>query len=532
MPRPANFFTTLNGVPVHYDRLPLAEYGSRGKPYDFHATKEFEDKLDACFAELEQTCPLGRPEVITSAGAWVDKDGEHGKGKAFDLDGIHWSNRKFVCLNFPNDRHFYIGVEAVLRKFFPTVLNYYFNTDHHDHLHMDLSRTLAFKRSRRSQVFFLQSALTHVLEIPVDIDGGWGPQTAGATTQALAELNIDGQLENLETWMQFLDAVSARAFQEVEPPPVDSEEIPTDATVVAKQVTVRKQQVGNKMKWFGKIDDEPEFLVGRESFFQKQNGRGLSLYDGLKYNPDDYRADYGFWADFIYPTSFCESEQGFFNALNTWDRAHFTFGFMQFGAHEFDGDFARYLRGLLALPEAAAYFPELVLKNERVHRKVNGSLVNLETNTKPTKLAVYLNPDFHVIESIEAENAARFIHWTNNSLASRKLQVEIAIKIFRQILRGHTNTYSLDGKPDKVCLVIADIHHQGRAGEDTVPLIKQALATNGNMEKAYQNLLQIGKADYAPRIATLKNKIDAMLAQGKLGKMKYSKAQHDFVPSS
>ncbi|MEA2207073.1 MAG: hypothetical protein QOE77_3849 [Blastocatellia bacterium] len=517
MARPDNFFRTLNGIPVHYDRPPVAPYGSRGVAYDFHGTNELESKLDACFAELEQVCPLGRPEVLTSGGAWVDKPGFHGSGEALDLDGIHWANKAFVTLNFPTDRRFYLGIEAVLRKHFPTVLNYYFNAAHHDHLHLDLGGQIAFNRVR-SKILFLQAALTYVLEIPVAIDGGWGPETSGGITRALTELNISGQLENLDTWRQFLAAVSQRAFSDTAMP-----------LTTGKTVTVRKQTAGNAKKWFATIDDEPEFFVGREASYPPQGGKGLSGYEGMKYKPEDYRAEYGFWADFILPTAFCESEQGFFNALNTWDKAYFTFGFMQFGAHVFNGDFAKYFRGLLALPEAAAYFPNLELKDNRVHQRVNGNLVNLETNTDPTKLAKYLNPDFQVVEPVEAENAARLIHWSNNSLASRKLQVAVSIEFFRQTLTDHAVVFSLDGKPDKVCLVIADIYHHGRGGQKKQTLIKNALATNGDMEKAYRNLLTIGQDNHAPRINTLKAKVAAMIAAGTLGRMKYDAAQSDFV---
>lgn len=519
MARPNNFFKTLNGVPVHYDRLPLAAYGSRGVPYDFYATRDFENKLDAFFAELEAVCPLGRPEVITSGGAWVDKPLYHGSGEAFDLDGIHWADKRFVTREFPNDRRFYVGVEALLRKHFPTVLNYYFNQAHEDHFHIDLGGQLAFNRVR-NKVLFLQSALTHVMEMPVAIDGGWGTETAGATANALAKLNISGQLENLDTWRQFLAAISARAFGET-----ISETVPT-----GKRVTVRKQTVGSEQKWFATVDDEPEFLVGQEVPYPPQDGRGLKNYGGVKYNPDDYRAEYGFWADLILPTAICESAAGFFNTINTWDRAHFTFGFMQFAAHVFDGDFAQYFRGLLAMPEAADYFPDLQLKNNLVHRKVNGDLVNLETNTEPTKLALYLNPNYQAVERVEVENAARFMHWSNNSLASRQRQVEVSVKTFRQILSQRAETFSLDGKLDKVCLVIADIYHQGRGGPNRQTLIKNALATSGDMEKAYRNLLTIGQDKHAPRINTLKGKITSMVADEKLGIMKYSTANKDFVP--
>jgi len=172
------------------------------------------------------------------------------------------------------------------------------------------------------------------------------------------------------------------------------------------------------------------------------------------------------------------------------------------------------------------------LKNNLIHQKTDSGLVNLEIDIEPTSLSLYLNPNFHEVEQIEVENAARFIHWSDNSVANRQLQVKISVQVIRDILNARARTYSLDGKPDKVCLVIADLHHQGRAGNQTVRLIKEALDTDGDMNKAYLNLLEIGKADYAPRIKTLRDKIVVMVRDGKLGKMKYSTARKDFVPIS
>ncbi len=154
MSRPDNFFKTLAGVSVHYDRPPLAPYGSGGVSYDFHATKDLENKLDKCFAQLWQVCPLGKPEVIVSAGAWVAKPGYHGDGEAFDLDGLHWSHKSFMTLNYPTDRHLYLGIEAVLRKHFGTVLNYHYNLDHRDHLHLDSGGEIGFSRPQNQKYFF------------------------------------------------------------------------------------------------------------------------------------------------------------------------------------------------------------------------------------------------------------------------------------------------------------------------------------------------------------------------------------------
>ncbi len=124
MARPTNSFRTITRIPVNYDRL-NNDYGTRGIPYTFYSTNELEKKLDKCFGELWDLCPYGKAEIITSAGTYVNKSGQHGRGRAFDLDGIFWSNRDFVTLwdgYNKGDRRFYFGVYANLRKKFCTVL--------------------------------------------------------------------------------------------------------------------------------------------------------------------------------------------------------------------------------------------------------------------------------------------------------------------------------------------------------------------------------------------------------------------------
>jgi hypothetical protein len=93
-------------------------------------------------------------------------------------------------------------------------------------------------------------------------------------------------------------------------------------------------------------------------------------------------------------------------------------------------------------------------------------------------------------------------------------------------MKGYAQRYSLDGRGDKVCLVIADIRHQGRGRSSQ---ILQALNTNGDDEKAFKNLLEIGKEIYAGRIATLKSETSKLVAAGLLGRGKYSVLLGDFV---
>lgn len=216
MTRPQNYFTELSGTAVHYARAPVAPYATRGKSYRFYVIESFEQSLVACFKELWKVCPFGQADVLTSAGAYVNKSGYHGLGRGFDLDAIFWPERDFVTLNYPSDPVFYLGVEAILRRHFGTVLNYLYNRAHRDHFHIDNGTSVKFTSSSTSRVYFLQAALTHVLDIPVLIDGKYGSQTSGATNKALKNIGSTGKLESANTWKALLLSIAETAFNKVE----------------------------------------------------------------------------------------------------------------------------------------------------------------------------------------------------------------------------------------------------------------------------------------------------------------------------
>ena len=169
----------------------------------------FEEKLQAAFAALWDACPLGTAEVIASGGAYVEKPGAHGRGRAFDLDAIFWPERTFVALSYPQNRRFYLAVEAVLRKHFGTVLNYRYNSAHRDHLHLDDLAPVGFVPGHRSRVLFLQMALTHLFGRTVAIDGLIGPETRGAARRLLVEQGLaeEGTLDTPQALDNRLDAV-------------------------------------------------------------------------------------------------------------------------------------------------------------------------------------------------------------------------------------------------------------------------------------------------------------------------------------
>ncbi len=141
-------FEKLSGVPVHYDRFPPSSgfgYGTKGKPHTFRAEPGFIVELEGFVKALKTySARFGPLQVITSAGAYVDKPGYHGLGRAFDLDGLFWRDRTLVTKQFPDEPILYVAVESVIRRHFGTVLNYDYNVDHQDHFHVDNGTTVSF----------------------------------------------------------------------------------------------------------------------------------------------------------------------------------------------------------------------------------------------------------------------------------------------------------------------------------------------------------------------------------------------------
>ncbi len=268
------------------------------------------------------------------------------------------------------------------------------------------------------------------------------------------------------------------------------------------------------------LDNGPKFEVGRRvRFGRAEPTAGLSNIrsPGAKYNPADYTAAHGLWAHFILPTCTAESN-GAFNCLNSYDRAFFTFTFLQYAAHVPNGDFVKYFRKLLAEPEAADYFADLLLHEGRIARDTSLGPVKLESDTSTRDLMTYLNPTVQDVESAEVINAAKFIHWSENVPRHRAIQVETGIEHFQIAMQSYARRYNLAGRLDKVCLVVADIRHQGRGSSQD---ILAALNTSGDDEKAYRNLLQIGASLYESRINTIDREVKKLVTAGILGQNRW-----------
>lgn len=274
--------------------------------------------------------------------------------------------------------------------------------------------------------------------------------------------------------------------------------------------------------YFARVDGGPEFFVGRRVSFEGMKGlvntRGAAAdrYDRTLFDAGED----GVWADFIFPTSVAEG--GLFHTLNTYDRARFTFGFLQYAAHVPNGDFVRYFRALLALPAAVDYFPDLVVQDDRIFRIKNNVLVQIEDDSSTAGLLDFLNPSSFEVEDTEVIQAAKFIHWAKSDPNHRELQVSFGKTFFQEAMARHDRTYRLDGFRIDVCLVLADIRHQGRGGSTEIRLALQ----NADSVRA---LLTIGASRFPERVRTIKRELDRLMRNPEFASKTYSHAARDFV---
>lgn len=203
----------ISNIQLNYAREPQFSYGSKGRPATFQIQDEFHDELVQCFNEIIHECPLGKPNIITCAGIYVDKPNSHHRhGTAFDLDACFWDDYNFITNNFLHDHELYLGIESFLRKHFGIVLNYFYNNSHKDHFHIDNSTATIFSTNQRSKVLYVQLVLNYIYKHHVEVDGIWGPQTTGAINEVLRLLGLTGKITTKKTWMSFLTKTGRLAF--------------------------------------------------------------------------------------------------------------------------------------------------------------------------------------------------------------------------------------------------------------------------------------------------------------------------------
>jgi uncharacterized small protein (DUF1192 family) len=134
----------------------------------------------------------------------------------------------------------------------------------------------------------------------------------------------------------------------------------------------------------------------------------------------------------------------------------------------------------------------------------------------------YFNGSPASVDSEEADRSARLVHWVASHTEMRELLVTYFVAQQHRKLAGHAAKLPLDGLTDKLCLVVLDVLHQGRAKYEP---IRAALGK----ADPFDALLALGASTYKERVATLRAEIQKLEARGMVGKKVYSKAGKDFV---
>lgn len=210
-------YSSLGGVGLLYDRKVPGHYGVTGVPYrpwiDVAFAKETDRAFEQLFASLA-AASVGKVKAILSGGVGRQGAGSslHHKNRAFDLDGLIFDDgTTWVADTFPHRPMLYLGIEAVLRQHFGTILGYDYNAAHEDHFHFDNGDKVGFKKHSRSRVIFLQNTLYFLFDMDVGRDGVYGPETAGAERQVRTELGIGG-FSVLQNWVAYLETCVDVAF--------------------------------------------------------------------------------------------------------------------------------------------------------------------------------------------------------------------------------------------------------------------------------------------------------------------------------
>jgi hypothetical protein len=278
-------------------------------------------------------------------------------------------------------------------------------------------------------------------------------------------------------------------------------------------------------RYYASIDDEPRFFLGTEVRYGSRRGLMNSANPpGPRYQPEEYEAAHGDWAWYLYPTITAES-RGHFTCLNTYDRAAFTFGHIQLGAHTPNDNFVAFFREILAHDCAGDYFPDLTLQGGRICCRTDAGVSPIESATATNALMAYFNDTPDTVDDTEARRAALLVDWTMRHKPMRDAQVDFTIREQKRKLATHARKLPLDGVTDKLCFVVLDILHQGRG---KYAVIRQGLAAGD----PFDALLGIGASTYRDRVATLRSGIRMLEGGGKMGRKVYDAASGEFVVPS
>lgn len=197
----------IDGVPLFFAR------GVPARPQRFPMSPAFRDVLVATVKSVRFRAPqaFGKLEGITSAGAFVNKPGAHGKGRAFDHDAWTFKNVDIRPLRKDHAgsralRQRYWGLAAIIRSRSAFVLHGEYDSAHRDHIHQDeIAGTRAFTTGSEASVKLVQAVCKHIYaNKDLAIDGGFGDQSKAAARAAMIKVDLPGDIFDNGQWERFL----------------------------------------------------------------------------------------------------------------------------------------------------------------------------------------------------------------------------------------------------------------------------------------------------------------------------------------
>jgi hypothetical protein len=323
--------------------------------------------------------------------------------------------------------------------------------------------------------------------------------------------------------------------------PADSSVTAPNHAPTGPEPTIRKVTVSaGKIDYFAKLPGVAEYYVARSTKYQSLRGlmQPMNKLSGPRYTIAAFAGEYETVAGILGIISAGESS-GYFNRLNTYDRAASTFGFFQLAAHTPDDNLVLLFRRAAVENSAfRALFPDLKLVDGVLHRDLGTHTISLEkqyprpghpTEKNLKDFMTYLNADGASIDDTELSTSARLVHLANSDETFNRLQVNVAAQItMRKLRSAYSVWYNLNDVSDLICTAIADIHHQGRG---TKTEVRSALSSASTVQGKVNALCKVGQTNFAERCATLKQALAKAEADGHLGISVFDKASGLFKPN-
>lgn len=210
-PESLTTMSTLGGAPLSYEET--------GREHSFDADPRFVELLEDWAADWVATAGLGPLVAVSSYGAHVDKcPSWHAAGRAFDFaELVHESGSVSCRYDLWGDdgaaQRDYWRLAASLSTRFTYTLCHPYNSEHHNHIHVDNGvngySATSFREGSSAQTQVVQGVLRHVFGADVAVTGEFDDTTREAVRDVQRAKAITDRLASEAGWRAFLGAAVA-----------------------------------------------------------------------------------------------------------------------------------------------------------------------------------------------------------------------------------------------------------------------------------------------------------------------------------